>query len=144
MATARFHVMGDNMQWFQSRVQEEIHIHNLEGSAVTAGRNIIAVIVEGKFEKIDELYKGLKNNGPEGYRFSDITYGEYDISDKTSRNLMLTNSMDVVVRLLERIEENTREMNHKLDELLGKKRGDDSFGDSTTGEATSAFSSIFG
>ena len=137
MSTARFHVTGDNMMWFQVRIQEEIQAEGIEGNAVNAGRNVVAVIVEGDREVIGKLYNNLMKLSPAGVKFSDITFGEYEVSDKTTRDLMITNSMDVLIRLMERIEENTREMNRKLEQMMGKKTD-------MTSETTSAFTNLFG
>jgi hypothetical protein len=139
MSTAKFYVTGENMRWFHVRIQEEIQAQGLEGNAITAGRNTTAVIVEGDKETIQTLYKNLMELGPKTVKFSEITFGEFEVSDKTSRDMMITNGMDVLIAILEKIEENTREMNRKLDELSGKKT------DTTVStEATNSFSSLFG
>ncbi|MCX6695639.1 MAG: hypothetical protein NTU61_05040 [Candidatus Altiarchaeota archaeon] len=139
MSTARFHVTGENMLWLQARIQEEIQAQGLEGTAVTAGKNTIAVIVEGDKGKISDLYDNLVRLNPSGLKFSKITSGEYDATEKTTRDLMLTSSMDVMLRLLEKIEENTRDMNRKLDGVLGKKTET-----AISSESSNAFTSIFG
>ena len=138
MATARFFMTGENMLWLQVRVQEEILAQELEGNAIRAGKNTIAVIVEGDKDKVDALYNNLMKASHD-IKFSRITFSDYDATEKTSRDLMLTNSMDVLIRILEKIEENTREMNRKIDEALGKKAET-----TISSQAADSFSSIFG
>ena len=140
MSTARFFVTGENTEWYQIRIHEEIVARGLEGNAIRASKNTIAVVVEGSKDVIEELYNNLSKLNSAEIKFSKITFGEYEATDKTSRDLMFTNSMDVLIRLLEKIEENTREMNRKIDEALGKKTETSSI----STEASSGFSSIFG
>jgi len=139
MATARFHVTGENMPWFQKRIQDEIHVHGLEGHAIITGGKTLAVITEGEKDRIKAFYNGLSKLKTKDVKFSRIDYGGLDGEETARAETLSPASLETLIRLLEKIEENTREMNRKLDEVLGKKS------DTTiSSEATSGFSSIFG
>ncbi|MFH0861554.1 MAG: acylphosphatase [Candidatus Altiarchaeota archaeon] len=74
MVSAKFHVIGEDGDWFRIRLQEEIHVHGLEGSVLRAAAKNLVVVVEGERSKIKRMYEDVAAMCPKKARCADITF----------------------------------------------------------------------
>jgi hypothetical protein len=150
MVTAKFHIVGENSAWLKTRAQEEIQSAGLEGSVVNAGKNTLAVIVEGEKKKIHTMYKNLVESSPSEAQYTDLEFGVYrdlNISVETD----LAKNIQIMIELLKEIEKNTRRINQKIDGITNQQRGDypswldsEEKDEEAAEEAVGGFASMFG
>lgn len=111
MKSAKFHLLGEDSDWYKLRVQKEIEAQGLTGTVLDAGAGKLVIVVEGKEKNINTLYSSLKDASPTQVVFSLVEYGRLPEKEKTSEE----EKWDQVIELLGEIEKTMRRVNQKLE-----------------------------
>jgi acylphosphatase len=145
MKCAKFHLIGEDSDWYKLRVQKEIESQGLSGSVLDAGEGKLAVVVEGSEDGINRLYTALKEASPKTVLFTLIEYGK-PVKEKLTKE---DERWEEVIGLLKEIERTMRRINRKLDATpseekteteVEQERGEEGKSE----EAASAFAFMFG
>lgn len=111
MKSAKFHLIGEDSDWYKLRVQKEIEAHGLSGNVLDAGAGKLVVVAEGDEKKINKLYTALKDASPSNVVFSLVEYGRLPDKAKSSEE----EKWNQVIELLREVEKTLRRVNQKLD-----------------------------
>jgi len=150
MVSAKFHVVGEDGEWFRIRVQEEIHAHSLEGSVILAAEKMIAVVVEGERGRIESFHTDVIALCPKGIKCTSVTFGSHWPLKPSQQE----QTLDYIMQLLKEIERKTTRIDQKLTRLIALQEAKGVSADEVKeseppasdigSEATSSFSSMFG
>lgn len=145
MKSAKFHLIGEDSDWYKIRVQKEIEAHGLSGSVIDAGEGKLVVVIEGDGERINGMYESLKEASPTNVVFTLIEYG----MKKEAGTKKEEDKLSEIMTLLKEIEKNTRKINQKLNSLPEKtieKAGEEESParEEESHEAEKAFAFMFG
>ncbi|GEM_PF-1456940 len=145
MKCAKFHLIGEDSDWYKIRVQKEIEAHGLAGNVLDSGEGKLVIVVEGEEAKINSMYNTLKEASPSNVVFSLVEYGRIK-KEKTREE----EKWDEVTELLREIEKTMRRVNNKLDGLQGvvvnsdEQMEDEPIVSEGEEEAENAFAFMFG
>ncbi|MFH1055091.1 MAG: hypothetical protein V1744_03230 [Candidatus Altiarchaeota archaeon] len=155
MVSAKFHIVGEDGEWFRVRVQEEIYAHGLEGSVLLAATRTLVVVVEGDKSRIKRLHSDMVEVCPNGITCTGLVFSiqrpqrEFRIGQYGSHGSVPT--LEYIMQILSEMERSMIRVNQKLDRLIALREGGSSGGvvserkDTAIGEdATSGFASMFG
>ena len=149
MVCAKFHIVGEDGEWFRIRVQEEVQHHGLEGSVVLAEAKTLAVIVEGDGLKIRKFYGDVVELCPKGILCSKLSLGAAGQAAPRDQTL------EYVMEILKEIERKMTRMDQKLNRLVALQEGRQTSDPAVEGEksqdtrggsdeVTAGFASMFG
>jgi hypothetical protein len=74
MVSAKFHIVGEEGEWFRVRVQEEIYAHGLEGNVLFAGDRTIVVVVDGDKGVIKRFHSDVKEICVQGIGCGELSF----------------------------------------------------------------------
>jgi len=114
-------VKGRASPWIKNWMNEEIAAHSLEGSALDAGQDILAIVVEGQSGDINRLYEKLRKTSPMELQYTSIEFGTYDVKKQQAKKSEI--DLGMIYELLKEIEKNTRRINQKIDRALAQGGG---------------------
>ncbi|MFH1788220.1 MAG: hypothetical protein ABH834_02420 [Candidatus Altiarchaeota archaeon] len=147
MKSAKFHLIGEDSDWYKLRVQKEIEAQGLSGNVLDAGAGKLVVVAEGDEKHINRLYAALKDASPSQVVFSLVEYGRLPEKTRTSEE----EKWDQIIELLREVEKTLRRVNQKLDSQVpvASQPSDDYVEDDRTDDdrredAEDAFAFMFG
>jgi acylphosphatase len=108
MVSAKFHVIGDDGDWFRVRLQEEIYAHGLEGSVLKAAEKNLAVVVEGDSAVVKRMHGDVVDLCPKKVRCTDIVFDKHRPQKKarTYTNQELSHAIMELERKMTRMDQN--------------------------------------
>jgi|WetSurMetagenome_2_1015567.scaffolds.fasta_scaffold99824_3 hypothetical protein len=157
MVSAKFSVAGEDGEWFRVRLQEEIHVHGLEGNVLLADRKTLVIVVEGDKSVIKRFHSDVMELCPKGIACGQLAFsidhphhGQKNRPDRYGRDPTISQLLDILAemeRRLARIDQNVaklmaaRPQNTQEPATQPPEGGQEMI---VKDEAASAFSSMFG
>jgi hypothetical protein len=154
MVSAKFHIVGEDGDWFRVRAQEEVYAHGLEGDVLKAAEKILVVIVEGDEHAIRRMHADMLALCPQGIRCSDLIVSQHKIDrSQAGGKQVQEHSQEYVLQLLKEMERRITRIDQNVSRLIALYEGGSrpaapqttSLEDKKKDEAaTDGFSAMFG
>jgi len=118
MVSAKFHVTGEDGDWFRIRLQEEIHAHGLEGSVLRAAAKNLVVVVEGERGKIKLMHEDVAAMCPKKARCAEIVFEKVKRARKTA-----SYSPEQIIHVLMELERKMTRIDQNMAKILALLEG---------------------
>jgi hypothetical protein len=119
MVSAKFHIDGEDGDWFRVRIQEEIYAHGLEGDVLRAADKILVVILEGHEHTIRRMHEDMIALCPKGIICSELIIANHktDLRAKSS-NGSEGIGQEHMLQLMMEMERRITRIDQKLSRLI--------------------------
>ena len=125
MVSAKFHIAGEDSEWFRIRVLEEVHAHGLEGNVILAGEKSLAVVVEGEKSRVKRFYTDIQEFCPEHTELTELVFSLQKLPRGMRMKGTAEKGLDVeyIMQLLKEIERTTMRLDQKVNTLIAMHEG---------------------
>jgi len=155
MVSAKFHIIGEDSDWFRVRTQEEIYHHGLEGDVLRADDKNLVVIVEGDKSVIKRFASDMSEACPEGVLCTEVVFGiQRPVKGLTGVHHFRAGveNHEYVIEILKELERRITRIDQNVAKLMalydGKPRTQDTEPKTeepeTPQDATEGFAAMFG
>ncbi len=124
MVSAKFHLIGEDSEWFRIRLQEEIHAHGVEGTVLSAGGKTLAIVLEGDKSRIKRMHTDVADFLPEGVERSDLRFSVQTRHMRIAQpGRTEEGRLEYILQYLKEIEKAVQRIDQKVNTLIAQHEG---------------------